>query len=145
MRAILLYLSAPLLVALLAPLAVERTIAPYPAILLIGTVPVVLLFTCLVAVPLYLAIPRRSRIQPIPMVSVAFLAGVISFILFSVASPGVSYSQVGEVELVAGGHYTAAGWYELLLQSLCMGAASLPGGLLFCQAAKAERALENAA
>jgi hypothetical protein len=79
------------------------------------------------------------------MVAIAFLAGFISFFLFSVASPGVSYSQVGQVALVAEGHYTAAGWYEVLSQSLCMGAASVPGGVIFCLAAKAERALENAA
>lgn len=130
MKPALLFLSAPLLVALLAPIAVERAVAPYPPIFLIGTIPVVLLFTCLVAVPLYLALPKSKRVQLTPILALAFIVGCVSFLLFNLALPEVTYSRVGEVVLVADGHRTAAGWRALLSQSLWMGALSVPGGLL---------------
>jgi hypothetical protein len=139
MKAALLYLSAPLLVALLAPMAVARAVGPYPAVVLVGTIPVVLLFTCLVALPLYFAMPKHRRGQLAPTLALAFLAGFLSFILFNLASPGASYSRVGEAVLVADGRLTAAGWRGLLAQSLWMGALSLPGGLLFWIGALVQR------
>lgn len=137
MRAALLYLAAPLLVALLAPFAVAQEFAPYPSIFLIGTVPVVFFFTLLVALPMYFTLPKASRTKPLLMLGISFIAGAISYFLFSFAFRG-TFSQVGEVVLVQDGNFTAAGWQSVLWQSLWMGALSLPGGLLFWLGAKVE-------
>jgi predicted neutral ceramidase superfamily lipid hydrolase len=137
MQAALLYLSAPVVVALLAPFALAQEIAPYPAIFLIGTIPVVFFFTLLIAVPMYLALPKTSRVNPMLMLGISFMAGALSFFLFSFAFRG-SFSQVGQVVHVQDGSFTAAGWRSLLTQSVLMGALSLPGGLLFWLGARVE-------
>ena len=142
MKAALLYLAAPLMVALLAPFAMEREFAPYPSIFLIGTVPVVLFFTLLVAVPMHFTLPKRSRTNPALMLGISFLAGAMSFFLFSFAFRG-TFSQIGQVVLVQDGRFTAAGWQRLLSQSVWMGALSLPGGFLFWLGAKVEARSSN--
>ena len=125
MKAALLYLAAPVLVAMLAPFAMEREIAPYPSIFLVGTIPVVFFFTLLVAMPLYFTLPKVKRTHAPSMLGIAFVAGALSFFLFSFAFRG-TFSQV-----VQNGRFTAVGWKILLLQCFWMGTLSLPGGLLF--------------
>ena len=142
MKAALLYLAAPLLVALLAPFAVEREFAPYPFIFLIGTVLIVLFFTLLVAVPMYFTLPKTSRTNPVLMLGISILAGALSYFLFNFAFRG-TFSQVGQVVLVQDGKFTAAGWQNLLSQSAWMGALSLPGGLLFWLGARVEARSSN--
>jgi hypothetical protein len=137
MKAALLYLAAPVVVALLAPFAVERAFFWYPAIFLIGTIPVVLFFTLLVAAPMYFAVPKANRTDAKLMLGISFIAGALSFFLFSFAFRG-TFSQVGSVVLVQDGQYTIAGWKSLLGQCAWMGAFSLPGGLLFWLGAKVE-------
>ena len=134
----LLYLAGPLVVAMLAPLAIIRGIAPYPVIFLIGTIPVVFFFTAIVAVPMYLAIPKRLRTNIAWMIGIAFLAGFFSYVLFNLALHG-SYEQVGNVVLIEDNRRTAEGWKVLLSQAIWMGGLSVPGGLLFCLGARSER------
>jgi len=144
MKSFALYLLAPVIVALLAPLAINLQAAPYPAIFLVGTIPVVFFFTLVVALPLYFSLPKRLRGQLIPLLCMAFVAGLLSFFVFSYATKGVQ-AQVGPTVLVQNGNYTASGWYEVLLQSFAMGIFSLPGGLLFWLGARQAAKSENAA
>ena len=123
MKAALLYLSAPLLVALLAPFAVAQEFALYPAIFLIGTVPVVLFFTLLVAVPMYFTLSKKNRTNPFLMLGISSLAGALSFFLLSFAFRG-TFSQIGQVVLVQDGKFTLAGWQNVFYQSAWMGALS---------------------
>jgi hypothetical protein len=129
MKATLLYLAAPLLVALLAPFAVEQRPFIYPPIVLIGVIPVVAFFTLAIAVPMYLAIPKAHRSRLAMMLGTAFFAGALSFCIFSFVTRS-TFSQVGEVVYVKDGMFTLAGWLQLLSQSAWMGALSLPGGFL---------------
>jgi hypothetical protein len=144
MKAALLYLSAPLVVALLAPFALEREFAPYPSIFLFGTVPVVFCFTLLVAMPMYFTVPKARRTNAVFMLGIAFAAGALSFFLFSFAFRS-TFSQVGQVVLVQGGKFTAAGWQRVFAQSAWMGALSLPGGFLFWLGALVEARSSNVA
>jgi hypothetical protein len=135
MKATLLYIVAPLLVALLAPFAIEQRPFLYSPIILIGVVPVVAFFTLAIALPVYFAIPKASRSNLALILCTAFLAGLLSFCIFSFVSRG-TFSQVGEVVYVKDGMFTLAGWLQLLSQSAWMGALSLPGGFLFWLAGK---------
>ncbi len=129
MKATLFYIASPLLVALLAPFAVEQRAFLYPPIVLIGVFPVVAFFTLAIAVPMFFAIPKAKRSSLAVILGTAFLAGALSFCIFSFVSRG-TFSQVGEVVYVKDGMFTRAGWLQLLSQSAWMGALSLPGGLL---------------
>ena len=145
MKAALLYLAAPLLAALLSPLAVAREIAPYPPLFLIGTVPVVCAFTLLVAMPLYFMLPKAKRTHILWMTSIAFIAGTVSFALFGMGLHA-TYERIGTVVLIEDGNRTPEGWKLLLSQSIWMGCLSVPSGLLFLAAARTEaRAAGNEA
>jgi hypothetical protein len=130
MKPALLYLSAPLVVAVLAPFAIIRAVAPYPAIFLVGTIPVVFFFTLLVAMPLYFAVPKASRVNALVMLGVAAITGALSYFAFNYVMRGWS-AQVGQAILVQEGKFTPEGWRQLLSQSAWMGMLSLPGGFLF--------------
>ena len=141
MRAVLLFLSAPILVAVLAPFAISREIAPYPPIVLIGTIPVVLFFSALIAAPLFFTVPKNLRVSFVHMAGVAFASGFLSLFLFSIAFKG-AFEQIGAVVLVQDGSLTAAGWRNLISQCLAMGALSLPAGILVCFGERVDRRVQ---
>jgi hypothetical protein len=137
MKAALLYLAAPLIVALLAPFALADTFDLYPLIFLIGTVPVVYFFSLIIAVPMFFTLKKSSRTNPILILGIAFGAGALSFFLFSIAFRG-SFSSVNDVVLVQDSRLTLAGWKDIIERSARMGALSLPGGLLVWLGTKQE-------
>ena len=125
--------SAPIVVALLSPIA----LIPFPpqfyfAIALVA-IPIVLFFTAVIAFPLYHFIPKKLRTNSMVMSGFAFLAGAISYMLFQfLIQPG--YSRIGDVVYVADGAFTLAGWVRALTAAAIVGMISIPGGLLFCRA-----------
>ena len=130
MRTIAAFLVSPLVVALLAPVAVEGSLVSYPPLLLVGTVPVVYFFTGLVALPVYLALPPKHKTRLSSLLIAAFISGCVSFAIVGLASKG-SYAQVGSTVLVENGWYTLVGSYELVRQCVFMGLTALLAGALF--------------
>ena len=130
MRHLALYLSGPLVVALLVPFALGVVDKSLYGLIVIGTIPVVLLFTLLIAAPLFMLVARADQAGWPRFAALAFVAGFVSFVVFGYLS-APSYSGVGSVVHVYNGKFTAAGWRQLLVQSLAVGAASIPGGVLW--------------
>jgi hypothetical protein len=137
MKALLLYLVAPFVVALLAPFAMADAFELYPPIFLIGTVPVAYFFSLLVAVPMFLTLEKANRTDLLLILGISFLAGTLSFFVFNIVFHG-SFSSVNDVVLIQNGQLSLAGWKDLLERSLRMGALSLPGGLCVWLGAKQE-------
>jgi hypothetical protein len=106
----------------------------YP-LLVVGSIPVVLAFTLLIAAPLFTFVGRRFPIRAATFVGLAFAAGVLSFLVFALLSTP-TYSGVDEVVHVQDGQLTLAGWKGLLAQSVAVGLVSIPGGLLWWLAAR---------
>ncbi len=143
MKHLALYLSGPLIVALLVPLALGG-LKLYPMVL-VGTIPVVLLFSLVVAMPLFMVVARKFQVRALTFIGLAFVAGFISFLAFAYLSTPTA-SSVGDTVHVQDGQFTLAGWKEALLQSVAVGLASIPGGLLWWLAARTplERSLHGA-
>ncbi len=135
MKRLALYLSGPIVVAILAPLAFGlESLGLYPAIL-VGTIPVVLLLSLVVAMPLFVIVARKFRVRASIFIGLAFFAGFISFLVFAYLSAPTT-SSVGDTIYVQNGQFTFAGWKQALLQSTAVGLASVPGGLLWWLAAR---------
>jgi hypothetical protein len=130
MRTVFAFLVSPLVIALLAPMAIEGSLMHYPPSFLVGTVPVVYLFTAVVALPLYLALPSTHKARLSSLLIAAFTSGFGSFAILSLASKG-THAQVGTTVLVENGWYTLAGALNLLQQCLFMGLAATLAGALF--------------
>jgi hypothetical protein len=129
-RTVAAFLISPLVVAFLAPLAIEGTIMTYPPVLLVGTIPVVYFFTAAVALPLYFSLPGHHKARLSSLLAAAYLVGTVSFAVMSFASRG-SYAEVGGTVLVQNGWYTFAGFLNLAKQCLLMGVAASVAGFLF--------------
>jgi hypothetical protein len=137
MKAVLLYLVAPFVVALLAPFAMADAFELYPPIFLIGTIPVVYFFSLLVAVPMFFTLVKANRTDLTLILGISFLAGALSFFIFSIVFHG-SFSSVNDVVLIQNSRLTLAGWKDVFERSLRMGALSLPGGIFVWLGAKQE-------
>ncbi len=147
MKHFALYLSGPLIVALLVPFAFgSGAIKLYP-LLLVGAVPVVLAFSLAIAAPLFVLATRKFelKVRASLFMALAFVAGFISFVAFSCLSVPV-FSSAGDSVFVQGGHFTIAGWDQLLAQSAIVGLLSIPGGIMWWLAARTplERSLHGA-
>jgi len=126
-------LSAPIVVALLSPIV----LMPFPPRLYFATalvaIPIVLVFTVVVALPLYLLVPKQLRCNGMVMSGYAFFAGAISYMLFQLLLQP-DYSRIGDVVYVADGAFTLAGWVRALTAAAIAGLISIPGGLLWSAA-----------
>jgi hypothetical protein len=135
MKRIALYLSGPVVVALLVPLAFGVAGLKLYPMLVVASIPVVLAFTLLVAAPLFVFAGRRFPIRAATFVGLAFAAGFLSFLVFTYLSTP-TYSSVDEVVHVQDGQLTLPGWRGALMQSVAVGLLSIPGGLLWWLAAR---------
>jgi hypothetical protein len=130
MRTAIAFFVASLVVALLVPFALDTTVHSYPPVFLVGTIPIVWLFTGIVAFPIYLRIPVQRRAQLFPLLLAGFLTAFVSFALFRlVLHP--DYEEIGSVVLVRHGWFTWAGIWALLLEAARIGVAGLVGGVAF--------------
>ena len=130
MRTVVAFLVSPLVIAVLAPMAIEGSLMRYPPSFLVGAIPVVYFFTAVVALPLYLALPPKHKARLSSLLVAAFVSGFGSFAILSLASKG-TFAQVGTTVLVENGWYTLAGALNLLQQCLFMGLAATLAGALF--------------
>ena len=114
--------------AVLTPFAIDATLQPYPPAVLVGVIPVVWVFTALVAFPLYVALPTQRQAQLTPLLLAGFLSAFLSYALFHVVFLHPSFEQVGSTIFVKDGSLTAAGWRNLLRQTALMGVVGAIGG-----------------
>jgi hypothetical protein len=128
MKRLALYLSGPLSIALLAPLALGG--APLYPYVLIGSVPLALVFTLIVAIPLFIFGARKFGVRAPVFIGLSFVAGFASYLIYtSLSTPG--YSSVGGTIYAVDGDLTGAGWKSAIAQSIAVGLASIPSGLLW--------------
>jgi hypothetical protein len=128
MKRLALYFSGPLLVALLAPLALGA--GPLYPYVLTGAIPLVLIFTLFIAAPLFMVVARKFGVRAPLFIGLAFCAGFLSYLMFSLLSSPTNAS-VGGVAFAIEGDLTAAGWISVLCQSLAIGIVSIPSGILW--------------
>jgi hypothetical protein len=130
MRTLAAFFVSSVAVAALSPLAIEVKWEPYPPIFLVGTIPVVWIFTALIGGPFYLALPQRLRSSLFPLLLSSFFAGVIAFAIF-LSLLTADFEQIGSTVFVQNGSRTIAGWHQFLAQLISMGLISTFGGFLF--------------
>ncbi len=136
--ATLLFAAGLLVTAALSPLGIAREFAPYPPFVFLFAVPVVMGFSAVLVLPVWVALPTQRRVQFPAVLMAAFCAGAVGMLLFSLAG-GVTYSRVGATILVENGKRTPDGWLVICEQALLMGVLALPGGALFCLAERVRR------
>jgi hypothetical protein len=133
MRVFLGFLLAVVIVAFIAPWAIEGEDASNPldlAALAIWFIPFVGFFTLITAVPLYFFLRSRNIAKPTNVIAAGFFSAFSSFALFSIPTR-VSYGQLGSTILVRDGVRTLDGWIQLLQQSALMGVAGAIGAACF--------------
>jgi hypothetical protein len=135
MKPLALYISGPLVVALLAPLALGVTSPQIYLPIAVGAMVVVFMFSLVVAAPLFLIVARLFQVRLLTFIGLSFVAGFVSFLTFALMSEPTGFG-VGDVVLVHEGQLTPAGWENALMQSARIGLASIPGGVLWWLAAR---------
>jgi len=118
------------LTGLLAPLIYGPVPPGMMVLLWIGTVPIVLLFSVVIAAPLLAVAMTRIGSRLLIALGAIFVAAFLScaLVLYLTAPDA---SSVGATVYATNGSLTLAGWSDLLLRSLIMGGLSLPGGYLW--------------
>jgi hypothetical protein len=130
-RTLVAFFIASVTVAALAPFAIGVSLQPYPPVMLAWVIPVVCVFSALVALPIYFALPLRYQPQLAPLLLAGFVAAFLSFALFHFIFVHASFEQVGDTVYVRDGTRTRAGWILLLQQTALMGVAGTVGGFVF--------------
>lgn len=130
MRTVVGFAVAILVVAALAPLAIEGRITAYPLVFYVISAFVVAACALATAVPLYAWLRWRGMATPWWIVLAGACSAWASFVALRVLSKP-SDSTVGQVVLVQGGRFTAEGWLNLLQQSALMAVAGALGALVF--------------
>ena len=130
-RTVVAFLIAVVVVASLAPFAIDLTLAPYPPQFIVWFLPVVGLFTVLIALPIYISLPQPRQTQLLPLLAAGFGAACVSFTLLEFLFVRSSFEQIGDTVLVKDGWRTLAGWLLLLRQTILMGVAGAIGGIAF--------------
>jgi len=125
------FLIAAVVVASLTPFAIGLELAPYPPQFVVWILPVVGIFTVLIAVPIFISLSRLRQTQLLPLAAAGFVAASVSFTLLELLFVHSSFEQIGDTVLVKDGWRTLAGWRLLLQQIFLMGVAGAIGGFAF--------------
>ena len=125
------FLIAAVVVASLTPFAIGLELAPYPPQFVVWILPVVGIFTVLIALPIFTSLSRLRQTQLLPLVAAGFVAASASFTLLELMFVHSSFAQIGDTVLVKGGWRTLAGWRLFLQQTFLMGGAGAIGGCAF--------------
>jgi hypothetical protein len=125
--------AAPIVVALLSPIALMPFPPKYYFVVALAAFPVVLVFTAVVAFPLYLLVPEQLRSNGLVMSGYAFLAGATSYMFLQFLLQPES-SRIGDIVYVQEGAFTHDGWLRALTAAAIGGLIAIPGGLLWSAA-----------
>ena len=137
-------ISAPIAVALLSPLVLMPFPPKFYFVIALVAIPVVLVFTAVVAFPLYLLVPKQLRSNGMAMSGHAFFAGAISYMFIQLLLQP-DYSRLGNVVYVSDGDFTHDGWVRALTAAVIAGFVAIPGGLLWSAAQRSgpDKSLER--